>query len=447
MRVRAAILILVGLITLGAVLELMVLRPPKSRTFTREDYRAFDPEHADGFSSYDSFVRRAGEDFDDKLPTWENRPLWIELKGAQYDPARAYGELKAEHSRVIVRHYFQDEIAWFFLPGGLLLLCGAFTWRLEAAKETPVSSAPRLAPLATIGAFVGVAGPLACVPGLIVAFIQLAQTMHVLHNPPGTMFMIGFISLCVAIGIFLLVMSVLGTIAIVQVRRSGGTLYGLRLALLEALFCPAIVLHCAAFGVLAALLMAWCGSELRETALPLLYALTVFVVIVAVTFTYWWLWRKLKRPPDDAATIGRDEPRKVVPPPDRTNSPSPIGRISLWTAVAGLVLPAVLGLIGNLLFRPSKTFFVLNCALWIGLELVALVCGIVARRTTTGKAGLIVSVNSLAFFVVVLLLLFRAMQNPVAPAAPSTVTATLATTLNARHRPDQKYPGSRCQCC
>ena len=146
-RARGAILILVGLIAAGAVLEYLALRPPKERSFTRDEYRVSDPDHANGFSSYDYFVRRADEEFDRAAATWP------------FIGASLFQQLKAEHSQVIVRHYYQDEIAWFFLPGGLLLLCGALTWRLAPATVTTASSTPLLAPLAVAGLVVGIVGP------------------------------------------------------------------------------------------------------------------------------------------------------------------------------------------------------------------------------------------------------------------------------------------------
>ena len=263
-----------------------------------------------------------------------------------------YDELKAEHSRVIVRHYYYDEIAWFFLPGGLLLLCGALTWRLAAATEASLSTTPRLVPLAVAGLVVGIVGP-ACSALLAIPLAAHAQYGWERERAVA-------LSVAAFTAVSWAAMSMLSTIAIVQIRRSDGKLYGLRLALLEALFCPAIVFCCAAFGVLCRAAHGLLRFRTSGNSVPLTVCPDGVRCFRRRTFTYWWLWRKLKRPPDDAVTIGRDESSKVVPPPDRTNPPSPIGRISLWTAIVGLVLPAVLGLIGNLLFRPPEAFFVLN---------------------------------------------------------------------------------------
>ena len=84
---------------------------------------------------------------------------------------------------------------------------------------------------------------------------------------------------------------------------------------------------------------------------------------------------------------------------------STIGKISLWSASMGIVAPIALALIGNLVNpaqRLSPESVVLYCALWVVLELIALACGIVVRRTATGKVGLVVSIISFALAGVVL---------------------------------------------
>lgn len=79
------------------------------------------------------------------------------------------------------------------------------------------------------------------------------------------------------------------------------------------------------------------------------------------------------------------------------SQPSGIGRISLGSATAGVMLPVLLAL-GAQLVGPSQRlpdFFTLCLVLGIVLELVALACGIVARRTGSGKAGILIAGLSL----------------------------------------------------
>ena len=96
-------------------------------------------------------------------------------------------------------------------------------------------------------------------------------------------------------------MSVLGAAAIGQIRRSGGKFYGLRLALLQALFCPAIALYCAAFGAVSAILMACYYPNPPPGVFAILYAVMLCAVIATIALTYWRLWRKLKQSPPAGA--------------------------------------------------------------------------------------------------------------------------------------------------
>src|SRR5438093_1881735 len=78
-----------------------------------------------------------------------------------------------------------------------------------------------------------------------------------------------------------------------------------------------------------------------------------------------------------------------------------LGIVSLWSAILGLVLPGC-WLVDDLVFQGK----LLNLG-WGGLyfliaffplELVALACGIDARRRATGKVGLIISAGVLLAF-------------------------------------------------
>ena len=386
LRARAAVLVLVGLITLGAVAEYMALRPPKTITFTREQYRAFDPDYANG-STYEQFVRDAEAEFE----------AFVTYPPPGDARARAeHASFKIELSKVVVHHYFRDEVAWFLLPGGLILLCGLLTWRQAAAVEEPAAG-PQLAPLAAIATFVGIAGPLVCVPGLIVAFLMLDQKEYLWGSAPSMSFIIGLVGMLVFMGISLLAMSVLGAAAIGQIRRSGGKFFGLRLALLEALFCPAIALCWVAFFVLALVLSAQPRPKNAGMAIsPVLFAVFVFVV-VTIALIYWRLVRKLKQSPREPGEKLVDKPAAAAAPPDASSQFAAIGRISLWTSIIGVVAPIILGLIGNLVNparRLSDESIMLYCAFWIVLEIVAFGCGIASRRTASGKVGLVVSVIS-----------------------------------------------------
>ncbi len=90
---------------------------------------------------------------------------------------------------------------------------------------------------------------------------------------------------------------------------------------------------------------------------------------------------------------------------DNANPTNGLGRISLWAAISGVVLPTLLLLGGSVLSSRvsiSDGFVAVCFLLGVGLELVAVGCGIVARRTTSGKAGLIIGSIALALWLATL---------------------------------------------
>jgi hypothetical protein len=397
--------------------------------------------------TYNQFVRDADADFE-------------ALRSMPFNPSanprlingNDYDRLKAEHSKVIVHHYFQDEVAWFLLPGGLLLLCGLATWRQAAAEEQPAAGSS-IAPLAAIGAFVGVAGPAVCAPGLVVAFLMLDQKESLWGGQPSMAFLIGLIGMMVFAGLSLLAMSVLGAAAIGQIRRSGGKFYGVGLALVEAMVCPAIALYCAAFGVLALVIMALPKPENAQSAIfPPLFGVMVLVLIVAVFFIYWRLWRKLTRSPNEPRAVEVEKPQAVAAMQPNGANQSGLGKASLWTSISGLVAPLLLAALGSLLTKSQNigdNFYFLWCfALGLVLELVALVCGIVARRTATGKVGLVVSIISLALAGLVTGWSTVPFERPRSEQSPNEVIdsttglAALATSDQSSEAPVTAAPGA-----
>jgi hypothetical protein len=67
---------------------------------------------------------------------------------------------------------------------------------------------------------------------------------------------------------------------------------------------------------------------------------------------------------------------------------------SLWSSIIGVVLPGCLAVLAAVFIKNEYDRRVpyIICGLLFGiLELVALGCGIAARRTATGKAGMVIS--------------------------------------------------------
>ncbi|MCX7008289.1 MAG: hypothetical protein NTY53_13755, partial [Kiritimatiellaeota bacterium] len=108
------------------------------------------------------------------------------------------------------------------------------------------------------------------------------------------------------------------------------------------------------------------------------------------------------------------------------NGRSSVGIISLVCSMLGIVLPIVLGFLayrfGGQVVWP---YFLLCILLFIGLELIALITGIIGRKSPAGKAGMIVSIvcatlTLLAIILVIPLfwLFWRIEPAPVMPAPP-----------------------------
>lgn len=81
-----------------------------------------------------------------------------------------------------------------------------------------------------------------------------------------------------------------------------------------------------------------------------------------------------------------------------TNNHTTLGKVSLWSAIMGFALPILISSLTAALASSlrldhdaKKTVIILSVVLCVGLELTAFVTGILARKTGTGKAGLIIS--------------------------------------------------------
>jgi hypothetical protein len=99
------------------------------------------------------------------------------------------------------------------------------------------------------------------------------------------------------------------------------------------------------------------------------------------------------------------------------NDNASLGTASLWTSIIGIVLPGCLAVLVALLFKPPEPVHGIRTICWllfVILELIALGCGIAARRTATGKAGLAISSTC----VVILLVLVALKLRPDSPAEP-----------------------------
>jgi hypothetical protein len=162
----------------------------------------------------------------------------------------------------------------------------------------------------------------------------------------------------------------LGLVAIAHIRHSAGRLYGMGLAVFDALLFPLLVLD-------ALLLLLWANLDLPAGILLVLAVDVILVVLV---------WR-LAQP----RTEGQGGPES----PQATRSRRRLGVVSVVLAVAGLVVGAGAAAVGHVLGMPSA--WMVGYSAFFGLEVAALVCGIVAwSATPTAKAGAIASAALMA---------------------------------------------------
>ena len=87
------------------------------------------------------------------------------------------------------------------------------------------------------------------------------------------------------------------------------------------------------------------------------------------------------------------------------NDNATIGKASLWTSIIGFGLPAILAVLFTIVYEDMdvrRTLFVLLLAFSVMQELIAFGCGVAARRTVSGKSGLIISSVILTLYLLVL---------------------------------------------
>lgn len=83
---------------------------------------------------------------------------------------------------------------------------------------------------------------------------------------------------------------------------------------------------------------------------------------------------------------------------------SKVGLVSLWASVCGVVVPILLAFLVRIFVKGNdEPYYILCCLLFAGGELVALVTGIIGRRSASGKAGLWISAVCLAVTVLAVL--------------------------------------------
>jgi hypothetical protein len=142
---------------------------------------------------------------------------------------------------------------------------------------------------------IGVGGPLACLPGFIFAAIFASQASAWRHDL-NTANIIALAGFGVIAGASLLAMTVLGVLAIIEIRRSNSRYYGVGLALLEVLLCPAPFLYGIVMGAMCAALVGIFYPREPPWQAIVLYVIIVLGLIAVGVWGYLRLWKRFKRP-------------------------------------------------------------------------------------------------------------------------------------------------------
>jgi serine/threonine protein kinase len=159
------------------------------------------------------------------------------------------------------------------------------------APATPHST-PRLSRMAVIAAICGLIGMLVA-PLIVFAAFNIQRVFdqfgtHYEWEPSWAVSL--FFTSAIIAGLAAAAMTFLGVIAVPRIRRSPEKLYGLRLALFDALLCPLLLLDAIILESLAAL------AELNQhnvLSLPL-FILALVLTLPCDVGLYWLVWRKLR---------------------------------------------------------------------------------------------------------------------------------------------------------
>jgi len=66
-----------------------------------------------------------------------------------------------------------------------------------------------------------------------------------------------------------------------------------------------------------------------------------------------------------------------------------IGTISLWASIGGIVIPILIAFLVRLFVKVNvEPYYMICCLLFAGAELIALITGIIGRKSPAGKAGM-----------------------------------------------------------
>lgn len=278
------------------------------------------------------------------------------------------------------------------LPMGIWALVVLSNSEIKAAfphrepKEVNVDQ-PRFSRMAIIGACWSPLG-LLLLPVIAVLLIPGLAAQWGLPNlstsgPPVEMVMMLVFGVPAVLGT-----TILGIVSVTHIRHSTGRLYGMGMALFDALFFPLLALNIA-----ITLTFRLIQKDVLEASHPGVVVPTLIICAVVDFFLIRWAWRRANPSPKSVQKrIGETRTDKRTEPID-ANSGHSIGKISLSMAIGGVAQAIGLSLV--LAVAESLTQFdppyMLCVLLFIAIEIAALVTGIIGRCSPCGKAGLSIS--------------------------------------------------------
>ena len=145
--------------------------------------------------------------------------------------------------------------------------------------------------------------------------------------------------------------TILGWIAVTQIHRSAGRLYGMGLALFDGLLFPLLALDALIFGIifeLFVLVTGWIVPSGGEPKLVLVLLLTVIVSLVVDFLIVFLVWRAVNKKPSDpshpAAPGTMAQPPPIRPAPTQAGGASELGTVARAVAPHAAILLVLLAL-------------------------------------------------------------------------------------------------------
>jgi serine/threonine protein kinase len=190
-------------------------------------------------------------------------------------------------------------------------------------------------------------------------------------------------------------MPIFGWIAVSQIRRSAGKIYGLWLALFDGLLLPLLALDAALVYLVTVVLKAVYDPAISEPSdvVPFLSATVSIVIVVLDLVIIRHVWRKVTK-------SSGDESNQQVKQGNVARNFNAVGYIAFYFAFLSAIVPTIFYWMRPWA-APWLTDQGLELMLWIalGAALAALALGVVSRKSRHGRLALIMGGISLTIWI------------------------------------------------